>query len=91
MYYRVDVGVPFDWLYNSFSPLFRLYQPVSGKKIHWPGDGPPADVPLCGFLGNDPSCQGSECKLLVINGPLITEIYPPSYLDSPRVDDHQTK
>lgn len=29
--------------------------------IHWPGshDGPPADIPICGFLGNDPDCQGN--------------------------------
>lgn len=27
--------------------------------IHWPGsrDGPPLDVPECGFLGNAPECQ----------------------------------
>lgn len=38
--------------------LNREYSPVAGKKIHWPGgrEGPPADVPECGFLGNDPSC-----------------------------------
>lgn len=29
--------------------------------IHWPGshDGPPMDIPLCGFIGNDPDCQGN--------------------------------
>lgn len=38
--------------------LNREYSPVAGKKIHWPGgrEGPPADVPECGFLGNDPAC-----------------------------------
>lgn len=38
--------------------LNREYSPVSGKKIHWPGgrEGPPADVPECGFLENDPAC-----------------------------------
>lgn len=32
--------------------------------IHWPGshDAPPPDVPDCGFLGNDPSCQGNGIK-----------------------------
>ncbi|XP_043512198.1 atrial natriuretic peptide receptor 1 isoform X1 [Frieseomelitta varia] len=38
--------------------LNREYNPVTGKKIHWPGgrEGPPADIPECGFLGNDPAC-----------------------------------
>ncbi|CAG5097745.1 Similar to Npr1: Atrial natriuretic peptide receptor 1 (Rattus norvegicus) [Cotesia congregata] len=38
--------------------LNREYNQVSGKKIHWPGgrEGPPADIPECGFLGNDPAC-----------------------------------
>ncbi|CAD1468784.1 unnamed protein product, partial [Heterotrigona itama] len=38
--------------------LNREYSPVTGKKIHWPGgrEGPPADIPECGFLGNDPAC-----------------------------------
>lgn len=37
----------------------RNYSPVVGKHIHWPGgsDGPAKDVPSCGFLGNDPSCD----------------------------------
>lgn len=37
----------------------REYRPVQGKKIHWPGglEGPPPDIPECGFLGNSPECQ----------------------------------
>lgn len=37
----------------------REYTPVVNKKIHWPGgrDGPPPDVPVCGFLGNSPECS----------------------------------
>lgn len=37
----------------------RQYNPVANKRIHWPGgkEGPPPDVPPCGFMGNDPSCQ----------------------------------
>ncbi|GBP68597.1 Atrial natriuretic peptide receptor 1 [Eumeta japonica] len=36
------------------------YQPIDGKAIHWPGGrrAPPPDKPRCGFLGNDPKCQG---------------------------------
>lgn len=36
----------------------REYSPVKGKKIHWPGgsEGPPPDIPKCGFLGNAPEC-----------------------------------
>ncbi|XP_070492916.1 atrial natriuretic peptide receptor 1 isoform X2 [Chironomus tepperi] len=39
---------------------------VPGKHIHWPGsrDGPPPDVPECGFLGNDPDCQGNETIII---------------------------
>ncbi|XP_071625665.1 atrial natriuretic peptide receptor 1 isoform X2 [Temnothorax longispinosus] len=38
--------------------LNREYSPMTGKKIHWPGgrEGPPPDIPECGFLGNDPDC-----------------------------------
>lgn len=41
-----------------YSGLSREYNSVSGKKIHWPGgrEGPPPDIPECGFLGNDPAC-----------------------------------
>lgn len=39
--------------------LFPIISLIYLKDIHWPGshDGPPADVPECGFLGNDPKCQ----------------------------------
>lgn len=39
--------------------LNREYSQVSGKKIHWPGgrEGPPPDIPQCGFLGDDPLCS----------------------------------
>ncbi|EFN64674.1 Atrial natriuretic peptide receptor A [Camponotus floridanus] len=39
--------------------LSREYNSVYGKKIHWPGgmEGPPPDIPECGFLGNDPACS----------------------------------
>ncbi|XP_070154307.1 atrial natriuretic peptide receptor 1 isoform X5 [Polyergus mexicanus] len=41
-----------------YSGLNREYNSMSGKKIHWPGgrEGPPPDIPKCGFLGNDPAC-----------------------------------
>lgn len=37
----------------------RNYSPVADKHIHWPGgsEGPPKDVPYCGFQGNDPPCE----------------------------------
>ncbi|XP_028166648.1 atrial natriuretic peptide receptor 1 [Ostrinia furnacalis] len=43
------------------------YKPVAGKAIHWPGGrrGPPPDTPRCGFLGNDPMCQG-EAQTVII-------------------------
>uniref|UniRef100_A0A8W7PBU0 Receptor ligand binding region domain-containing protein n=1 Tax=Anopheles coluzzii TaxID=1518534 RepID=A0A8W7PBU0_ANOCL len=44
--------------------ITREYSPVKGKKIHWPGgrEGPPPDVPKCGFLGTSPACQGNGGK-----------------------------
>lgn len=42
--------------------IHRIYTPVKGKRIHWPGarDSPPSDVPKCGFLGNAPECQNKH-------------------------------
>uniref|UniRef100_A0A182TFP5 Receptor ligand binding region domain-containing protein n=1 Tax=Anopheles melas TaxID=34690 RepID=A0A182TFP5_9DIPT len=45
----------------------REYSPVKGKKIHWPGgrEGPPPDVPKCGFLGTSPACQGNGDMIIL--------------------------
>ncbi|CAD7015388.1 unnamed protein product [Ceratitis capitata] len=56
--------------------LHREYSAVAGKKIHWPGgrEGPPPDVPRCGFLGNAPECHGNVvylmCKQMKLNNEL---------------------
>lgn len=44
--------------------------------IHWPGshDGPPPDVPECGFLGNDPQCQGNGIEVELMHKPLDGEV-----------------
>lgn len=36
----------------------KVYNHVEGKLFHWPGgkDGPPADVPKCGFAGKQSPC-----------------------------------
>jgi atrial natriuretic peptide receptor A len=41
--------------------LSRNYTPVKDKTIHWPGsrEGPPPDIPPCGFMGNDPACNSN--------------------------------
>jgi atrial natriuretic peptide receptor A len=41
--------------------LYRNYTPVKDKTIHWPGsrEGPPPDIPPCGFMGNDPACHSN--------------------------------
>uniref|UniRef100_A0A034VK64 Atrial natriuretic peptide receptor 1 n=2 Tax=Bactrocera dorsalis TaxID=27457 RepID=A0A034VK64_BACDO len=46
--------------------LHREYSAVAGKKMHWPGgrEGPPPDVPRCGFLGNAPECHGNELTIM---------------------------
>ncbi|XP_041984749.1 atrial natriuretic peptide receptor 1 [Aricia agestis] len=47
--------------------LNSSYKAVAGKAIHWPGGRrePPPDKPRCGFLGNDPICQG-EAQTVII-------------------------
>ncbi|CAH2089754.1 unnamed protein product [Euphydryas editha] len=47
--------------------LNSSYKPVAGKAIHWPGGRrePPPDKPRCGFLGNDPVCQGEAQAVLI--------------------------
>ncbi|KFB35740.1 AGAP008691-PA-like protein [Anopheles sinensis] len=49
--------------------ITREYSPVKGKKIHWPGgrEGPPPDVPKCGFLGTSPACQGNS-EMIILYG-----------------------
>ncbi|XP_055856918.1 atrial natriuretic peptide receptor 1 [Episyrphus balteatus] len=46
----------------------RNYTSVSGKRIHWPGgrEGPPPDIPKCGFLGNSPACHGNEMIIMYV-------------------------
>uniref|UniRef100_A0A8D8TCN0 Guanylate cyclase n=3 Tax=Cacopsylla melanoneura TaxID=428564 RepID=A0A8D8TCN0_9HEMI len=47
--------------------ITRQYTPVSGKKIHWPGeDGPMPDIPLCGFMGNDPKCHKNDPFSIIV-------------------------
>ncbi|XP_069678523.1 atrial natriuretic peptide receptor 1 isoform X2 [Periplaneta americana] len=48
--------------------LSRNYTPVKDKTIHWPGsmEGPPPDVPPCGFMGNDPACHSNEAYVMVL-------------------------
>ena len=52
----------------------RSYEKIQGVEISWPGkrQGPPPDVPYCGFTGNAPHCivKGKfkfiDCYLLKI-------------------------
>lgn len=46
----------------------RTFTAVNNKKIHWPGgkEGPPPDIPKCGFLGNSPECMGHSKFVLTI-------------------------
>nr|CAD7203630.1 unnamed protein product [Timema douglasi] len=52
-----------------YKGLGRKYIPVAGKRIHWPGgrDGPPPDIPQCGFMGNDLTCNSHE-NMVQLNG-----------------------
>ena len=39
---------------------------VPGAVIHWPGDnGPPPDVPPCGFQNENPECRGMVSTLII--------------------------
>jgi len=48
--------------------LSRNYTPVKDKTIHWPGsrEGPPPDIPPCGFMGNDPACHSNGNYIIAI-------------------------
>lgn len=41
--------------------IHKNYSQVQGRKIHWPGgkEGPPPNVPKCGYMGNDPDCKNN--------------------------------
>ncbi|XP_049817184.1 atrial natriuretic peptide receptor 1 [Aethina tumida] len=54
----------------NYYGLDKIYSPVEGKKIHWPGgreDAPP-DKPKCGFLGNHPDCQHLDSYMMIFYG-----------------------
>ncbi|KAJ8937178.1 hypothetical protein NQ314_012015, partial [Rhamnusium bicolor] len=55
---------------GHYNGLHKLYSPVPGKKIHWPGgrEGPPPDVPKCGFMDNSPDCRNHEAYMMIIYG-----------------------
>ncbi|CAH0550987.1 unnamed protein product [Brassicogethes aeneus] len=57
----------------NYYGLRKIYSPVEGKKIHWPGgrEGPPPDKPKCGFLGNNPDCQHAEKLIFIFNAAKI--------------------
>ncbi|UYV69615.1 NPR2 [Cordylochernes scorpioides] len=40
----------------------REFHPVANISFHWPGLGPPADVPRCGFLGDECPVRSDEFK-----------------------------
>lgn len=44
---------------GHYNGVNKHYSPVPGKKIHWPGgrEGPPPDIPKCGFMDNSPDCR----------------------------------
>ncbi|XP_076267348.1 atrial natriuretic peptide receptor 1 [Rhynchophorus ferrugineus] len=55
---------------GHYNGLDKHYTPVPGKRIHWPGgqEGPPADVPRCGFLDDNPECRDKEAYMVIIYG-----------------------
>ncbi|XP_046661172.1 atrial natriuretic peptide receptor 1 isoform X2 [Homalodisca vitripennis] len=56
----------------------RKYKQVANKRIHWPGgkEGPPPDVPPCGFMGNDPSClETGQNNDLLLYGMIAISIF----------------
>ncbi|KAL5289037.1 hypothetical protein ACFFRR_009314 [Megaselia abdita] len=53
----------------------KTFTAVNNKKIHWPGgkEGPPPDIPKCGFLGNSPECIGHG--MIIIYGVFAVIIF----------------
>lgn len=41
----------------TFFGVRRTYEKLEGMEIQWPArDGPPPDIPYCGFMGDHPRC-----------------------------------
>ncbi|XP_023309722.1 atrial natriuretic peptide receptor 1 [Anoplophora glabripennis] len=55
---------------GHYNGVNKHYSPVPGKKIHWPGgrEGPPPDIPKCGFMGNSPDCRNHEAYMMILYG-----------------------
>ncbi|RZC42287.1 Pkinase Tyr and/or ANF receptor domain containing protein [Asbolus verrucosus] len=57
--------------------VHKRYSPVTGKKIHWPGgrEGPPPDIPPCGFMNNNPECRNQEAYMVIVYGSFAFGIF----------------
>ncbi|CAG9763987.1 unnamed protein product [Ceutorhynchus assimilis] len=55
---------------GHYNGMDKRYAHVPGKRIHWPGgrEGPPPDIPKCGYLDDNPECRDREAYMLVIYG-----------------------
>ncbi|XP_060517120.1 atrial natriuretic peptide receptor 1 [Cylas formicarius] len=55
----------------------KHYTPVLGKRIHWPGgrEGPPPDIPKCGFLDDSSECRNHEAYMIIIYGSLAFGLF----------------
>ncbi|XP_038624938.1 atrial natriuretic peptide receptor 1 [Tachyglossus aculeatus] len=52
----------------DFNGTTKELIPVPGRQLHWPGGGPPPDVPRCGFNNEEPACRKASFSHLEILG-----------------------
>ncbi|XP_050297580.1 atrial natriuretic peptide receptor 1 isoform X1 [Anthonomus grandis grandis] len=62
---------------GQYNGLHKRYAPVRGKRIHWPGgrEGPPPDIPKCGYLDDNPECRDKEAYMVVIYGAFALGVF----------------
>ncbi|XP_026548587.1 atrial natriuretic peptide receptor 1-like, partial [Notechis scutatus] len=56
-------------IYNGTT---KKIETIPGKKIHWPGNAVPREVPFCGFENENPLCQKASFSLLEILALVMT-------------------
>lgn len=53
----VHLRLLFPQIIANYNGTIRKIEMVPGKDIHWPGNGVPIDVPICGFENSELICQ----------------------------------
>ncbi|KAL5020199.1 hypothetical protein ScPMuIL_003091 [Solemya velum] len=68
----LDLTDPYDTHFQEiayYDGFLKKFVVVPDVEIHWPnGNGPPPNMPKCGFKGDDPKCQTYEFPMVGILG-----------------------